>query len=157
MIVTLVSFWHYAVIRGQPLTPSVAFTSIIVFNELKFALSALPETFISMLQSLVSMRRIEKYLSTNDVVPVPPLGQQSHKIAFQSCTVSWPQDRAGSRPSSAASTPRVKFALYDLNLEFPSGELSLICGKLGSGKTLLLYCKWACRRLWLHDTDQPSI
>jgi ABC-type lipoprotein export system ATPase subunit len=26
----------------------------------------------------------------------------------------------------------------DLTLKFPPGELSLICGKLGSGKTLLL-------------------
>ena len=28
--------------------------------------------------------------------------------------------------------------LVDLSLNFPAGELSLICGKLGSGKTLLL-------------------
>jgi ABC-type lipoprotein export system ATPase subunit len=26
----------------------------------------------------------------------------------------------------------------DLNIVFPKGELSLVCGKLGSGKTLLL-------------------
>jgi hypothetical protein len=33
--------------------------------------------------------------------------------------------------------------LTDLNIVFPKGELSLVCGKLGSGKTLLLlgtYC-----------------
>jgi hypothetical protein len=28
--------------------------------------------------------------------------------------------------------------LTDLNIIFPKGELSLVCGKLGSGKTLLL-------------------
>lgn len=28
--------------------------------------------------------------------------------------------------------------LTDLNIVFPKGELSLVCGKLGSGKTLLL-------------------
>jgi ABC-type lipoprotein export system ATPase subunit len=28
--------------------------------------------------------------------------------------------------------------LMDLNIVFPKGELSLVCGKLGSGKTLLL-------------------
>lgn len=28
--------------------------------------------------------------------------------------------------------------LMDLNVVFPKGELSLVCGKLGSGKTLLL-------------------
>ena len=71
---------------------------------------------------------------------VPPLSQQSQTIAFQSATVTWPQDRSllGSKTPSAASTPRHKFVLIDLSLNFPAGELSLICGKLGSGKTLLL-------------------
>ena len=69
LFVTLVSFWHFAVYRGQTLTPSIAFTSmagnvvvyvrgyilliipsLVVFSELKFALNALPETLISMLQ-----------------------------------------------------------------------------------------------------------
>ncbi|KAJ7185377.1 multidrug resistance-associated ABC transporter [Mycena filopes] len=143
MLVTLVSFWHYAVVRKEILTPSTAFTSIIVFNEMKFALNALPETLINLLQSLVSLRRIEKYLGTAEVSVVPPLDQQSQTIAFQSCTVTWPQDRSASTASatptpSAASTPRHKFVLVDLSLQFPPGELSLICGKLGSGKTLLL-------------------
>lgn len=33
--------------------------------------------------------------------------------------------------------------LLDLTLNFPIGELSLVCGKLGSGKTLLLLGKSA--------------
>ncbi|KAJ7126233.1 P-loop containing nucleoside triphosphate hydrolase protein [Mycena epipterygia] len=138
MLVTLVSFWHYAVVRKEILTPSTAFTSVI-FNEMKFALNALPETFINLLQSIVSLRRIEKYLGTAEVSAVLPLEQQSQTIALQSCTVTWPQDRAASSTApSAASTPRHKFILVDLTLQFPPGELSLICGKLGSGKTLLL-------------------
>lgn len=28
IIVTLVSFWHYAIVRQLPLTPSIAFTSV---------------------------------------------------------------------------------------------------------------------------------
>ncbi|KAJ7437565.1 hypothetical protein B0H11DRAFT_624815 [Mycena galericulata] len=50
VLVTLVSFYHFAVFRRQTLSPSIAFTSQLVFNELKYALSVLPETFISMLQ-----------------------------------------------------------------------------------------------------------
>lgn len=138
LFVTLVSFWHYAVWRGVPLTPSVAFTSISVFNEMRFALNALPETFINILQSLVSARRIEKYMHLADVSPVPPLGEQDLAIALNSATVSWPQERGGSASSSVSSTPGKKFVLLDLNLRFPVGELSLVCGKLGSGKTLLL-------------------
>jgi len=85
------------------------------------------------------LRRIEKYLNGAEVKHVPPLDQQSKTAAFQSCTVTWPQDRTNaSHAPSAASTPRNKFMLVDLSLNFPHGELSLICGKLGSGKTLLL-------------------
>ncbi|KAI0641508.1 multidrug resistance-associated ABC transporter [Trametes meyenii] len=139
ILVTLVAFWHYTVVRGQVLTPSVAFTSVI-FNEMKFALNALPETLINMLQCAVSLRRIEKYLHGAEVTSVPPLAEQQQQIALQSATITWPQDRArgGSAAPSAASTPRHKFVLVDLTLDFPLGELSLICGKLGSGKSLLL-------------------
>ncbi|KAH6911449.1 ATP-binding cassette transporter, partial [Coprinopsis sp. MPI-PUGE-AT-0042] len=145
ILVTLVAFWHYTIIRQQPLTPSVAFTSLIVLADLKYALAALPETIINMVQCLVSVRRIEKYLDGAEVKSVPPLSDQSTKIAFQSCTVTWPnQDRSQSGnasstiASASASTPHHKFILMDLNLEFPRGELSLICGKLGCGKTLML-------------------
>ncbi|KAF8438137.1 hypothetical protein L210DRAFT_968152 [Boletus edulis BED1] len=141
ILVTIVSFWHFAVVRGQTLTPSIAFTSILVFNEMKFALNALPETFINMLQGFISLRRIEKYLHGAEVNPVPPLDMQSQQIALQNATITWPQDRihqSGSATPSAAGTPRTKFILLDLALSFPEGELSLVCGKLGSGKTLLL-------------------
>jgi ABC-type multidrug transport system fused ATPase/permease subunit len=87
-------------------------------------------------QCLVSLRRIEKYLGGDEVQPVHPLDGQPKDIAFQSCTVTWPQSSNAS--SAATATPRHKFVLVDLNIKFPRGELSLICGKLGSGKTLLL-------------------
>lgn len=94
-------------------------------------------TFLA--KTFVSLRRIEKYLNEAEISPVPPLDMQSKIVAFQSCTVTWPQHRATtSQVSSAASTPRQKFLLVDLNLKFPRGGLSLVCGKLGSGKTLLL-------------------
>ncbi|KAF7292829.1 Multidrug resistance-associated ABC transporter protein [Mycena indigotica] len=140
VIITLVSFYHFAVIRGEVLKPSIAFTSIIVFNELRFALSLLTGTFINIVQSAVSLRRIETYLGTREISLVPDLSVQTRRVAFNSCTVTWPQDTStGSTPgTSAASTPRQKFLLLDLSFEFPEGQLSLVCGKLGSGKTLLL-------------------
>ena len=99
--------------------------------------------FSSFAQLFVSLRRIEKYLNVAEVNAVLPLNQQSKTVAFQSCTVTWPQDdrNAGNLAPSAGSTPTNKFVLVDLSLNFPQGELSLICGKLGSGKTLLLLGK----------------
>ena len=99
---------------------------------MRFALGALPETFINVLQSIVSMRRICKYLNAAEVSEVAPLHEQEGIVAFNSATISWPRDRVpGSSTSSIASTPRQKFQVDDLNLNFPKGELSLICGKLG--------------------------
>lgn len=91
---------------------------------------------------MVSLRRIEKYLHGAEIIPVPPLEDQSQIIALQSATVTWSQDRSflGSKAPSAAATPRHKFVLVDISIRFPQDELSLICGKLGSGKTLLLLC-----------------
>ncbi|EIW78464.1 multidrug resistance-associated ABC transporter [Coniophora puteana RWD-64-598 SS2] len=140
VLVTIISFWHFAMVRQQTLTPSIAFTSIQIFSLMKFALNALPETFINMLQSFVSLRRIEKYLQGSEVKAVPLLSTQPTNVSLNNATITWPRDRGQSlsAPPSAASTPRYKFLLSDLTLSFPTGELSLICGKLGSGKSLLL-------------------
>ncbi|KAI0062503.1 ATP-binding cassette transporter [Artomyces pyxidatus] len=139
ILVTLVAFYHYAVVREEVLTPSIAFTSVL-FSAMRYALNELPETLINMLQSLVSLRRIEKYLQSAEVNSVPPIGGSVPPIAFEDATVTWPQDPARSKAAtaSASATPKNKFILMDLNLQLPKGELSLVCGKLGSGKTLLL-------------------
>ncbi|KAG8716045.1 hypothetical protein FRC11_010771 [Ceratobasidium sp. 423] len=142
LIETLVSFFHFAVVRGETLSPSIAFTSLTVFNEMRFALNTLPETFINILQSLVSLRRIEKYLSATEIAEVRSIQdtELEDSIKLASATISWPQTRFGGASSapSVAPTPKARFTISDLSLEFPDGELSLICGKLGSGKTLLL-------------------
>lgn len=86
-----------------------------------------------------------------EVSAVAELDEQDGKIAMQSATVTWPQDRtrSSSTASSIAPTPKNKFTLMDMSFVFPPGELSLICGKTGSGKTLLLLCEflavtWLC-------------
>ncbi|KAF8761854.1 Multidrug resistance-associated ABC transporter [Rhizoctonia solani] len=134
-----VSFFHFAVIRKEVLTPSIAFTSLTVFNEMRFALNTLPETFINILQSLVSLRRIEKYLSATEIADVRSIQdtELEDSVKLVSATISWPQTRFGGASSapSVAPTPKARFTISDISLEFPDGELSLICG---SGKTLLL-------------------
>ncbi|KAH9169799.1 ATP-binding cassette transporter [Lactarius sanguifluus] len=134
MIVTLVAFFHFAVIKNQTLTPSVAFTSVAVFSEMRFALNALPETLINMLQSFVSLRRIEKYLHAVEVAPVPPLGGVPSPIAFHGATVTWPRDRArpgtatASTVPSASSTPKTNGkTLLLLSL---LGEADLLTGQV---------------------------
>ena len=140
-------------------------SQLSIFNELKFAINALPETFINMLQvscvhptfisnlltdvlqEFVFLRRIERYLAGPEVSPIPPLNSEEAsqlRIALRSATIAWPHGRDSGRSRSvgplASATPSLteKFILRDLNVTIPMGEMTLVCGKLGSGKSLLL-------------------
>jgi ABC-type multidrug transport system fused ATPase/permease subunit len=115
----------------------------------RFALNSVPEILVNAIQCLVSLRRIEKYLHTPEVslkpsaIAAAPEAQETP--AFVSATVTWPRKNGDddSSPNSAApsgtSTPAPRgFELQDIDVRFPVGKLSLICGSLGSGKTLML-------------------
>lgn len=143
---TLLAFWWYTSIQGHTLTPSKAFTSLAVFQELRFALNTLPDVLVSGIQSLVSLRRIQAYLDSPDI-EIPPARDASYDespgdaiVALRDATVTWPavSHEDISSPYLGSSTPRRSFLLSDVSLTFPNGQLSLICGPLGSGKSLLL-------------------
>lgn len=47
ILCVLVSFYVYTTVMGQELTPSVAFASLAVWNELRFALNSIPEILVN--------------------------------------------------------------------------------------------------------------
>ena len=138
-------------------------TRVFEILRLRFALNIIPDVVVNALQCVVSLRRIEKYLLEPEVdLPLatddfegslaePPVIEQV-EVAFKDATVTWPRveqqdpvtsnevatngNGTSSRASSLAA-PK-SFELQDIDVEFPKGELSLICGRLGSGKTLML-------------------
>ncbi|KAK7224969.1 hypothetical protein V2G26_012972 [Clonostachys chloroleuca] len=116
----------YVFINGR-LTPSVAFVSIGVFNSLETTLVALPELITLGIESFVSAKRLGAYLNgpeRRDILT------NSHSVGFERAMISWPAEQR------RASEDR--FTLSGLNLSFPTGELSIISGKTGSGKSLLI-------------------
>lgn len=152
ILCVLVSFWVYTSIIGKELTPSVAFASLAVWNELRFALNSAPEILVNAIQCLVSLRRIEKYLATPDVALIvegesaTAVEEESQAPAFHSATVTWPSVSedglstpapSASGTSTPAGVPQT-FELQDVDVAFPFEKMSLICGSLGSGKTLML-------------------
>lgn len=126
LMLSAVSLAVYAWLSGG-LTPSIAFTTMAVFMSIEVTLSILPELIADFLEAVVSATRIEKFLNAPEKVPttVP-----ADSISFESATVAWPADDEENSED--------KFALRDLNLHFPSKALSVISGKTGSGKSLLL-------------------
>ncbi|CAO3698324.1 unnamed protein product [Rhizopus stolonifer] len=129
ILVTLLSFWSFTKLEGKELTAPIAFTSISVFNELRFALNVLPEVFIEWLQALISLRRIQTYLD-EDEIDSPK--ETTDKIGFYKATIGW------SKEYYSDANEQTGFKLKDLDIEFPKDELSLVSGATGSGKTLLM-------------------
>ncbi|KAI5478748.1 ATP-binding cassette transporter [Pseudohyphozyma bogoriensis] len=148
ILCVLVSFWVFTSDRfmGRELTPSIAFASLAVWNELRFALNIIPELLVQAISCIVSLRRIEKYLNTENV-SLDGTGvnatddDQETSIAFRDATVTWAKTEEktdGEANGSGTTTPGATFQLQDINVEFPEGSMSLVCGSLGAGKTLLL-------------------
>ncbi|KAE8316056.1 P-loop containing nucleoside triphosphate hydrolase protein [Aspergillus transmontanensis] len=113
-------------IRHNGLTSSVAFTAISVLATIQISLGMIPELLSNMLDALGSMRRLDEFFMAPEKQPnLTP----STDIGFHNATVAW---------FGTATKDHLPWTLRELNLDFPRGELSIISGRTGSGKSLLL-------------------
>lgn len=115
----------YAIIH-KSLSPSVAFTTVSVFEALEMTLAVVPEMITDYFDSKISATRVEKYLNSAEKKQCTRAGST---IRFQNTTIGWPTEDGEQGD---------QFCLRNLNLEFPPEELSVISGKTGCGKSLLL-------------------
>ncbi|KAI9931721.1 hypothetical protein ASPWEDRAFT_150886 [Aspergillus wentii DTO 134E9] len=128
LLLSTVSLGAYSILHGD-LSASVAFTAMSIFGSLEMTLSILPEMISSGLEAKISCERIEAYLTTTPERQVVALPDE--KISLQNATISW-----ASNPEQPSNQQR--FVLRNLNLTFSYKGLSIISGKTGSGKSLLL-------------------
>ncbi|KPM40692.1 ATP-dependent bile acid permease [Neonectria ditissima] len=126
IILAATSLAVYAVVHGR-LLPSVAFVSIGIFKALEVTLGALPELITIGVDTLVSIKRIDAYLNGPEMENILTLGSE---VGFESASISWPVDEE--------TADEDRFILRNLNFSFPAGELSVISGKTGTGKSLIL-------------------
>ncbi|KAK2766653.1 hypothetical protein FQN54_005965 [Arachnomyces sp. PD_36] len=126
LMLSAVSLAVYAWLNGG-LSASVAFTTMSIFMAIEVTVSILPELIADFLEAVVSATRIEKFLNAPEklATTVP-----SDSISFKDATVAWPSDDE--------ENVEDRFALQNVNLQFPNKALSVISGKTGSGKSLLL-------------------
>ncbi|KAI4117408.1 MAG: hypothetical protein LQ345_002349 [Seirophora villosa] len=109
------------------LKPSVAFTAIAIFGYIEFTLAIVPELVTNAIDAWTSVRRVEEYMEA----PEKDCSvTESDAIVFENASVAWPSDSTGPTPDT--------FHLRAVDLRFPPGELSVVSGKTGSGKSLLL-------------------
>ena len=126
VMLSAVSLTVYSLLNGS-LSASVAFTSITVMGSMEVSLAVLPEVIADALEAWVSVKRIDEYLKAPEK---DPYIISSDAIGFEDALIAWPSDSQEADPD--------RFALKDINVQFPIKKLSVISGKTGSGKSLLL-------------------
>ncbi|KAK6608393.1 ATP-dependent bile acid permease 3 [Botrytis cinerea] len=124
----------------QQLTPAQAFTAIGVFLQLDHCMQCLPNIITQMIAANVSLQRVESFLNSpelGNILSSPmellePADSDLPVIVFENARISWPAD------TEYVDNESDRFILRDVNISFPVNKLTIICGKTGSGKSLLL-------------------
>lgn len=138
VLITLLTFVTYTKLAGHDLTASVAFTSLSLFNVLRAPLDQLADMITNVLQSKVSLDRVAAFLAEEETMKYQILSSKLQtadgpRIGFVHGTFSWASQREMlDNPQNQA------FQIRNLEVEFPVGELSVITGPTGSGKTSML-------------------
>lgn len=115
--------------ENDRLSPAVAFASLGMFANLHRVFKQLPVKAASVHESWIACDKIEAYLALPEHRTYAE-GEGAMKL--EGATVAWPG-------GSVKKTEEKKvFKLRDVDLEFPAGEMSVIEGQVGSGKSLLL-------------------
>ncbi|POS85266.1 hypothetical protein EPUL_004100, partial [Erysiphe pulchra] len=136
IVITFFSFLFYTTIEKKPLYPSIAFTAISLFNILRVPLDQLGDMIAHVLESKVSVDRVEEFLNEEETEKYKQLGHENldengeKMIGFKNVSVTW-----GFKVDKEVDP---SFRLINLNIKFIIGALNIIAGPTGSGKTSLL-------------------
>ena len=127
ILVTTSAFMYYIYIEGKTLTTPVAFTALSLFSLLRDPLDRLSDMLSYVIQSKVSLDRVQEFLEEVDTEKYNQLtiDKNGNKLAFENATVSWGEGTQ-------------EFKLRNLNIDFKIGKLNVVIGPTGSGKTSLL-------------------
>nr|XP_029486454.1 canalicular multispecific organic anion transporter 2-like [Oncorhynchus nerka] len=127
-LVALMTFAVYVTVdKNNILDAEKAFVSLSLFNILRFPLNMLPQVISSVVQASVSLKRIQDFLSHEELDPESV-------------------DRNNTATDSSVTVVNGKFtwakqdppALHNINLMVPQGSLLAVVGHVGCGKSSLV-------------------
>ncbi|XP_024120754.1 canalicular multispecific organic anion transporter 2 isoform X2 [Oryzias melastigma] len=127
-LVALTSFAVYvSVDENNVLDAKKAFVSLSLFNILRFPLNMLPQVISSMAQASVSLKRIQNFLSHDELDPDSVDRKNTSadfSVAVVNGTFSWWKDQSP--------------VLHSISVMVPRGSLLAVVGPVGCGKSSLI-------------------
>jgi ABC-type multidrug transport system fused ATPase/permease subunit len=128
VFVALFTFLSFS-LSGHELTASVAFTSVALFNVLRFPLNMLPSVLSNLVDSNIAMNRIAKYLNNDN--------RDDSVIEWNKVNDPNVRDALRMEGASFGWSPG-KPVLHDLTFSVPKGQLVALVGSVGCGKSSVL-------------------
>lgn len=108
-------------------------------SELRPALTQAPKHLADLFKQVLAIRRIHTFLRSEDVEHLESTEGEVNVADPASGALVIQGDVTWNRPTGSTETGESTiFTLRGLDLAFPRGQISLIAGKAGAGKTLLL-------------------
>ncbi|XP_041075964.1 ATP-binding cassette sub-family C member 3-like isoform X3 [Polyodon spathula] len=127
-LVALTTFAVYVTVDDKNvLDAKKAFVSLSLFNILRFPLNMLPQVISSLVQASVSLKRIQSFLSHDELDP----DSVDKKNIASGCVVTV----VNGKFTWAKSDPAT---LHSINLMVPHGSLLAVVGHVGCGKSSLV-------------------
>ncbi|KAF2484582.1 bile acid-transporting ATPase [Neohortaea acidophila] len=132
ILITLFTFLVFTVVEKRDLIPSVAFTALSLFSLLRIPLDQLADMIAHVQESKVSVDRIEEYLNEPETekytqLKMAELDDEGETVlGFDDGIFSWGLEGSDD------------FKMIDLDLRFKVGQMNVIIGPTGSGKTSML-------------------
>ena len=134
-LVAFVTFATFVKTSGRPLTSEIIFPAISLFQLLSFPMAVFSNIINSIIEALVSAKRIEDFLAAEELDPtaremiIDPRGEGPTNgeavITIKNGEFRWINDSA--QP-----------ILQDIDLTVRKGELLAVIGRVGDGKSSLL-------------------
>lgn len=152
-VATVLTFTVHTLL-GLPLNSTEAFTTIAIFNSMRFCLALMPLSVKALAEAAVSLSRLRKILLIQNPEPYLKLRKDSDSaIVMKNATLSWAKtdSKLNSSPSAANGVnghkaehvyekidAENKPTLRNISFTLPKGKLLGVCGNVGSGKTSLI-------------------
>jgi len=125
VFVSTATFVVYS-LNGNLLTPEIIFPSLAYFNLLRFPLTFMPVLIIAVVEAKISVNRLWEFLTSEEIEDVP----------FQKIGKPYLRVSKGTFVYDTKNLARP--ILKDFDFHVNDGELVMVVGQVGSGKTSLV-------------------
>ncbi|KAJ5225506.1 hypothetical protein N7468_006731 [Penicillium chermesinum] len=142
-ITTILTLFSYTILQKRDLEAKVAFPALAAFAVLRIPLDSMAISISYLMQSLVSINRIERFLKERETNKYDQaLYDVDFQLGFDNASFRWPatfrDDPNAGQNSGAQSSTETRFQLSDLDVKFRQQSLNVIFGPSGSGKSSML-------------------